>query len=185
MKGCPLPTAAAILDVLLPSSTPKHGESPGEEPAEIMDLILALHYNNLEQWHREDDAREDDSDDTTVAAAKRDIDRLNSTRHGLIESIDGAILLALEPREGATLVTESPGMAIDRLSVLVIRLGATAARADSVAANAALYADRLPRLQRQLNALQEAIGTLLDDLAAGTRRYFAYESLKLYGTEGP
>ena len=56
-----------------------------------MDPILALHRNNPEQWDREDDARRDHADDAMVAAAKRDIDQLNSARHGFIEAIDRAI----------------------------------------------------------------------------------------------
>ncbi len=82
-------------------------------------------------------------------------------------------------------MTESPGTAIDRLSVLVIRLAATEARAASGTIDAGLYAERLPRLQRQRNALEEAIATLLGDLTEGTRRFLAHESLKLYGPEGP
>ncbi len=81
-------------------------------------------------------------------------------------------------------MTESPGMAIDRLSVLVIRLKATEARACSGAGDAERYRLRLPRLRSQVDALVDAIGTLLDDLAAGSRRFLGYESLKLYGREG-
>ena len=80
-------------------------------------------------------------------------------------------------------MTESPGMAIDRLSVLVIRLASTEARAASGTTDAGLYAERLPRLRSQLEALEEAIDNLLDDLAKGTRRFLAHESLKLYGPE--
>ncbi len=185
MRVPALPTAAAILDALGYRSAPKGGKRPDQEPAEIMDQILGLHRNNTEQWDREDDARCDHSDDAMVAAAKREIDRLNRARHDFIEAIDRAIFRALAPHEGTPLVTETPGMAIDRLSVLVIRLAATEARAVSGTADSGLYADRLPRLRSQLNALEEAIATLLNDLANGTRRFLAYESLKLYGPADP
>ena len=72
-------------------------------------------------------------------------------------------------------------MAIDRLSVLVLRLAVTEARVAAGAAAAGRYAGRLPRLWSQLDALEEATATLLDDLEAGARRFHAYESLKLYG----
>ena len=150
-----------------------------------MDPIVALHRNNREQWDREDDVRRDNAHDARVAAAKRDIDRLNIARHGFIEAIDRAIWCALEPRQGTPLVTESPGMAIDRLSVLVIRLGSTEARAVSGAADAGLYNERLPWLRSQLDALENAIGSLLDDLARGARRFHVHETLKLYGSEDP
>ena len=82
-------------------------------------------------------------------------------------------------------MTESPGMAIDRLSVLIIRLASTETRASSGSTDAALFAERLPRLRHQLGALEEAIGLLLDDLARGNRSFVVYESLKLYGGKDP
>ncbi len=178
-----LPTAATILGALLdPTGRDDRQQLDGEQAA-VMDPILALHRSNAVQWDREDDARADRADDALVAAAKRDIDQLNSTRHGFIEAIDCAILSAIHPRDGAPLVTESPGMAIDRLSVLVIRLASTEARAASGAPDAGRYAERLPRLRCQLSVLEEAIATLFDDLATGARRFLAYESLKLYGPD--
>lgn len=183
MRVPALPTAAAILDALGHPSAGTSGTRPDEEPAEIMDQISALHRNNAAQWDREDDASRGHGNDAVVAAAKRDIDRLNRARHDFIEAIDRAILGVLAPHEGAPLVTETPGMAIDRLSVLVIRLATTEARAASGTAGARLYADRLPRLRSQLNTLEEAIATLLNDLENGTRRFLAHASLKLYGPE--
>ncbi len=184
MKSSSLPSAATILDALRRPPEPDNGNRQGHEPVEIMGPILALHRSNAEQWDREDDARTGQGD-AVVAQAKRDIDLLNSARHAFIEAIDRAIGLAITGRDGAPLVTESPGMAIDRLSVLVIRLASTEARAASGAADSGLYSERLPRLRSQLDALEEAIVTLLDDLATGTRRFVAYESLKLYGPEDP
>jgi hypothetical protein len=184
VKSSSLPSAATILEALRRPTEPDSGKRQGHEPVEIMGPILALHRNNAEQWDREDDARTV-RDDAVVAQAKRDIDQLNRARHGFIEAIDRAIGLAITRRNGAPLVTESPGMAIDRLSVLVIRLASTEARAAPGAADSRVYAERLPRLRSQLDALEEAIVTLLDDLATGTRRFVAYESLKLYGPEDP
>jgi len=180
-----LPTAAAILDALRNPPPPKIANRPEEDRDEIIDQVLALRRNNAEQWDREDDARRHRDNDTMVAAAKRDIDRLNGVRHRLIEAIDRSILLGLKPHNEAPLVTESPGMAIDRLSVLVLRLLATEARAASGTPDARLYADRLPQLRSQLNSLEEAIASLLNDLAQGRRRFSAYESFKLYGPADP
>jgi len=180
-----LPTAAAILEVLRNPPPPTIGKRSGDDSDEIMDQILALRRNNAEQWDREDDARKSGDNDAMVAAAKRDIDRLNGARHGFIEAIDRTILRAVTSSEEAPLVTESPGMAIDRLSVLVLRLLATEARAASGTADAALYAGRLPQLRSQLDTLERAIATLLNDLVQGTRRFSAYESFKLYGPADP
>jgi len=186
-----LPSAATILDALIQPPAPGDRSRSPDGPAEIMDPIIALHRNNSEQWDREDDARWGQADDALVAAAKRDIDKLNSTRHGLIEAIDLAVSVAVsvagavEPGRGAPLVTESPGMAIDRLSVLVIRLASTESAAASGSVDAGTYAERLPRLRNQLHSLEQAIGTLLDELARGTRRFLSHDSLKLYGPQDP
>ncbi len=185
MKVPALPTAAAVLAALQRPPAPDDGRAPDPEPVGIMGPILALHTSNAEQWDREDEARRPGADDAVVAAAKRAIDRLNRARHGYIEEIDQAISGALDRGGEAPLVTESPGMAIDRLSVLVIRLAATEARAAAATADAGRYAERLPRLRRQLDALVEATASLLEDLASGARRFHAYESLKLYGPGDP
>lgn len=176
-----LPSATGIV-AALKRRLVQSGESTTDDgPGGIMGQILALHRSNAAQWDREDDARRDGDNDPLVAAAKRDIDRLNRARHRFIEAIDRAILDPLAPHHDAPLVTETPGMAIDRLSVLVIRLEATEARAAAGMADAERYADRLPQLRSQLQTLEEAIATLLDDLASGARRFLAYETLKLYG----
>jgi Protein of unknown function (DUF4254) len=185
MKVSGLPTAPTILEVMQRSPAPTNRPPRNGESTEIIDAVLALHRNNAEQWEREDDARKDAADDAMVAAAKRDIDRLNAARHRFIEVIDREISMMINGPDGATLVTESPGMAVDRLSVLIIRLATTEARAASQAPDARLYAERLPRLRSQCDALVEAIAALFDDLTEGRRRFVAYASLKLYGTEDP
>jgi hypothetical protein len=185
MNASGLPTAATIVDALLDPPANGGRAVPGEEPGGIIDPILALHRNNAEQWDREDDVRRDHGNDAAVAAAKRDIDRLNHTRHALIETIDRAIMQTIEPCIEAPMVTESPGMAIDRLSILVIRLASTEAGAASGTPDAKLLSERIPRLRSQLAALEEAIATLLRDLTDGTRRFLGHESLKLYGPDVP
>jgi hypothetical protein len=183
MSDSPLPTATSIVETLQRGDPPSLPSDDGWSG--IMDPIRALHRNNTSQWDREDDARNDPEDDFVVASAKRDIDRMNTARHGFIEAIDREIAASIQLREGAPLATESPGMAVDRLSVLLIRLASTEARAASGSADASACAERLPRLRRQLDALEEAIGLLLSDLAGGKRTFVVYESLKLYGEEGP
>ena len=53
---------------------------------DVLGLLMALHRNNLAQWQKEDLTRAPGADDATVAAAKRDIDALNATRHHLVEA---------------------------------------------------------------------------------------------------
>ena len=148
---------------------------------EVLGLLMALHRNNLDQWQREDLTRAADADDAAVAAAKRDIDALNATRHGLVEAIDAALAAALEQERWATPATESPAMVFDRLSVLVIRISSTEDAASSQRDDRDFYAARLPVLRRQLALLQEALEAFFDDLRTGRKRFVPYQSLKLYG----
>jgi hypothetical protein len=143
-------------------------------------LLRDLHDTNLTQWDLEDRTRERGEDDAAVAEAKRAIDVLNARRHAVVEAVDAAINDAVTQRPSATPSTESPGMAFDRLSVLIIRAHHTevAAREDHGAPE---LAARLPRLHTQLLVLEEAIEALLVDVCAGTRRFLPHQSLKLYG----
>lgn len=145
--------------------------------ARLVDLLRS----NLEQWNLEDDARGPGLEDAAVAEAKRAIDELNAGRHHIVEEIDAAIDRAVAQAASAPLATESPAMAFDRLSVLVIRIHHTERAAGEEASDADLYAARLPVLYRQLADLQQAIDGLIDDVRDGTRRFVPYQSLKLYG----
>jgi Protein of unknown function (DUF4254) len=138
--------------------------------ARLVDLLRS----NLTQWNLEDEARGAAADDAAVAEAKRAIDRLNEGRHHIVEEIDAAIDRAVTQTVSGPLATESPAMAFDRLSVLVIRIHHTEGDADR-------YAARLPVLHLQLADLQQAIDALMDDVRDGTRRFVPYQSLKLYG----
>jgi hypothetical protein len=138
--------------------------------ARLVDLLRS----NLEQWNLEDEARGPGADDAAVAGAKRAIDELNAGRHRIVEEIDTAIDGEVAQSPSAPLATESPAMAFDRLSVLVIRIHHTER-------DAGRYAARLPVLHRQLADLQQAIDGLIDDVRDGARRFVPYQSLKLYG----
>jgi hypothetical protein len=152
-------------------------------PSVMLALLLELHDSNVRQWDLEDVTRASQASDSVIADAKRAIDKLNLTRHHLIEEIDLAVHAELEQSTSAPLATESPGMVFDRLSVLVIRIARTAEKARSVSDEADTYTVRLPSLRRQLAALSAALESLLRDVRAGTRRFLPYEHLKLYATQ--
>jgi hypothetical protein len=169
-----LPTATQIV-VHLEHAV--RGEPP-KNVGGVTGLVLELLESNLQQWDLEDTTRAADATDEIVAGAKRAIDRLNLGRHRLLEQIDLAIDDLLEQSPMAALSTESPAMAFDRLSVLVIRIARTAAAASTYGPST--YADRIPFLQSQLAALSSALDALLRDVGDGTRRFLRYEHFKLY-----
>lgn len=139
-------------------------------------LVRELVASNLRQWDLEDTTRDPGASDTQVANAKREIDRLNIGRHRLVEEIDDAIDSALSQPDTAPIATESPGMVLDRLSVLIIRRARTAALSGRAG-----FADRAIALESQVVALCVALDCYMNELRAGTRRFVRYESLKLYG----
>jgi Protein of unknown function (DUF4254) len=172
-----LPTSDHVVAELRRAlQNPEHGST-----RPLVDRLLDLLRSNLEQWNLEDEARGPEADDAAVAEAKRAIDELNAGRHHIAEEIDAAIDRAVAQTPSAPLATESPAMAFDRLSVLVIRIHHTERAAGEGASEAHLYAARLPVLYRQLSDLQQAIDGLIEDVRDGTRRFVPYQSLKMYG----
>ena len=101
---------------------------PPDNPYDgLLGTVCQQHQFNFLLWHEEDIARSPDVTDARIAAVKRAIDRYNQQRNDWIEKIDEALidLLATEgvlPRAGARLNTETPGSAIDRLSIMSLRI---------------------------------------------------------------
>jgi len=83
---------------------------------------MAHHRANFDLWHEEDKAREPGASDARIAAVKRAIDVLNQRRNDLVEAIDGNLLQAAGAQSpAAPLNSESPGLMIDRLSILALK----------------------------------------------------------------
>ena len=117
-----LPPAADIVAEMEQAATGQQTTAETPLNAAIVELVES----NLRQWDLEDATRDPGASDAEVANAKREIDRLNVGRHRLVEEIDAAIDSVLVQPATAPLATESPGMVLDRLSVLVIRRARTA-----------------------------------------------------------
>jgi Protein of unknown function (DUF4254) len=181
--GIDIPTVAAVVGAFR-----RQLESPGafgETPAGLFRALLDLHASNLAQWTLEDSARDPLATDAVVANAKRGIDRLNLARHHFVEELDRVIHEGLTQADGAPPVTESPAMAFDRLSVLVIRLHRTEAASRSSTAEGRPYAERLPALREQLASLETALEQLLSDVCEGRRSFLPYQHHKLYRSVEP
>jgi hypothetical protein len=150
----------------------------------VVGLLLRLHENNALQWDREDASRHEGADDRAVAEAKRDIDALNRKRHDFVEAIDAALAAVIDQSPSVPPTTESPGMAFDRLSVLVIRIAVTEKAARTERVDRDVFAARLPALYEQLASLQAALEALFDDVQTGRKRFVPYRSFKLYERSG-
>jgi hypothetical protein len=158
-------------------------ESPipgGDLPA----LILHQHRANFDLWHEEDAARSPDAPDSAIARVKHAIDRLNQQRNDLVEQIDLALLnLAGPQNEAAPLHSETPGLIIDRLSILALKIYHTAEEAHRGSASEEHRARNLARLEildRQRADLALCLDELWTDILAGRRRFRLYRQMKMY-----
>jgi hypothetical protein len=151
-------------------------------------LVCLQHQQNFRLWHQEDVARSLDVTDAEMAGVKRAIDKLNQQRNDLIERLDDALLAELsaaggESRADAPLNTETPGSAIDRLSILALRLyhmAEQSLRSDADASHRAKAKARLEILHGQRADLSNALRELLADLFAGRKRLKLYRQFKMY-----
>ena len=156
-----------------------------EDPAvKLEDLICRQHRANYQLWHEEDKARDPAATDAEIATVKRTIDRYNQRRNDLVEQIDEAILLAMgEQNANATLHSETPGLMIDRLSILALKIFHTreeTARASATEAHRANNRNRLAVLEEQRDDLEGALQHLLRAVEAGERRIKVYRQMKMY-----
>ena len=148
-------------------------------------LIIEQHLSNFQLWHEEDQARTPNATAEKIAQVKRNIDRLNQQRNDLIEEIDRALLDSLKhvDSRSAELHSETPGMIIDRLSILSLRLYHTreeAERRDAGQEHRVRNLERLKILEEQRNDLAENLQRLWEDLQTGRRRFKLYRQLKMY-----
>ncbi len=147
-------------------------------------LIEAQHAANFGIWHEEDLVRRAGETDAGIVAAKRAIDRLNQRRNDLIERVDDALLLRLpRARPGLRMHSETPGMIVDRLSILALRrfhMDEAAQRPGADAAHRARCLERRDLIDAQLAHLAEALAWLLDEMAAGRLGFRVFRAIKMY-----
>ena len=132
--------------------------------------------------------RSPDVTDTRIAAVKRAIDRYNQARNDAIEKVDDWIVADLDARGvnaplAAPAATETPGAAIDRLSILELRLfhmREQAERADASVEHRAKASDKLVILDLQRDHLVAAIDRLLAEVYAGQRPLRVFRQMKMY-----
>lgn len=159
----------------------------------FLGLVCLQHSFNYQLWHEEDLARCTDANDAQIAKVKRTIDKLNQQRNDCIEKLDDAIgeMLNLHcPSKGPSnddpsrpLNTETPGSAIDRLSILSLRiyhLNEQSQRRDATQEHLKTVSGRLAICYAQQADLSTSLQQLFDDIFAGRKRHVTYRQLKMY-----
>lgn len=138
------------------------------------------------QWHLEDIIRDPEIDPVEALKLKRRIDKSNQDRTDMVEELDSyfrKLYAEVATQPDATINTESPAWALDRLSILALKIyhmQAEVDRADATEQHRELCRHKLDILNEQRNDLIEAIRTLLNDIAAGRKYMKVYRQMKMY-----
>lgn len=138
------------------------------------------------QWHLEDVVRDPLIDAAEALRIKRRIDRSNQERTDLVELIDSYFydrFKDVEPASDATINTESPAWAVDRLSILALKIyhmRQETERPDAAPAHRDACDKKLSVLLEQRADLAEAVDRLLDDIRTGAKYMKVYKQMKMY-----
>ncbi len=143
------------------------------------------HAFNFNLWAVEDEARRDDLGAEFVRAAKRKIDSFNQQRNDRMEMIDAMLWELLQPASvtDCPVHSETPGMMIDRLSILALKsyhMGLQLARADASMAHRESCRAKLVIIDAQHQQLAACLTQLLNEVAHKTRTFFIYRQFKMY-----
>ena len=138
------------------------------------------------QWHYEDIIRDPHIDPMEALSLKRRIDQSNQDRTDLVEQIDSyfrQLYCDVQVQANATINTESPAWAVDRLSILqlkIFHMQEQVNRADASAEHKAKCQAKLDVLLEQDKDLSTAIDQLIDDIQAGRMYMKVYRQMKMY-----
>ena len=149
------------------------------------DLYLKCWIDTV-QWHFEDIIRDPAINPADALVLKRRIDKSNQDRTDLVQRIDSYFLTLyreVTPSPDATINTESPAWAIDRLSILALKIyhmRQEAERPDATAEHRDKCSAKLAVLLEQQRDLSSAINQLLADIAAGRKYMKVYKQMKMY-----
>jgi hypothetical protein len=138
------------------------------------------------QWHLEDIIRNPSIEPVEALQIKRRIDSSNQERTDLVELIDSYFMELYSKviaDENATINTETPAWAIDRLSILALKIyhmRVEALREDATQEHKESCQKKLDTLLTQREDLSSAIDTLLSDIESGRKYMKFYKQMKMY-----
>jgi len=163
------------------------GDGGSHAADEWLGAVARQHRANFDLWHIEDEARAPGASDAELAEVKRRVDSTNQRRNDLAEELDRLLLAWLAGRNlpncDAPLNSESPGLMIDRLSILSLKIWHTreeSERRNAAEGHAERNRERLGVLEEQRGDLAHCLNRLWQETLAGTRRFKLYRQLKMY-----
>jgi len=155
-------------------------------PGQPEHLLYLKNWIDTVQWHLEDIIRNPAIDPVEALTIKRRIDSSNQERTDVVEYIDSYFLgeyAGVDPLPDATINTESPAWAIDRLSILALKIyhmRIETERTDASAEHLTACRQKLAVLLEQQTDLSTAIDQLLTDIAHGKKYMKVYKQMKMY-----
>ena len=164
-------------------------DAPMHNPYEdgtFENVLWEKSYIDTVQWHLEDLIRPEDVDPVEALRLKRWIDRSNQRRTDMVERIDDHYMqqfASVEVRPDAKINTETPAWAIDRLSILALKIyhfGIEVARKDVSAEQHERCEAKYKTLLEQKADLMQAIDDLLKELSTGQKKMKLYRQMKMY-----
>lgn len=188
MPTAEFPKVAELTELQIHTVALWHREPITNPYQGIQQLVCTQHEYNYRLWHEEDTARSPSATDQEIASVKRAIDKLNQARNDMIEKVDDAISDRLKqfgatPAAEARINTETAGSAIDRLSIMALRLyhyREQLDRDDIDDEHRDKVSVRVALCEQQHADLANSLQELLDDLFAGHRRHKTYRQMKMY-----
>lgn len=164
-------------------------ELAARQPLFMQKNFLALveknHAFNYQLWHAEDRARRDDQGFEFVYQAKRLIDHYNQQRNNYMEAMDAWLMTALKPSQekDCPLHSETPGMMVDRLSILALKIyhmEKQTHRTTADSAHQALCIEKLQVLRAQQTQLAKCLQDFIQDIQSHARTFKVYHQFKMY-----
>lgn len=155
----------------------------------IEHLLYAKNWIDTVQWHFEDIIRNPEIDPVEALKLKRRIDASNQERTDMVEYIDSYFLdkyKDVEVKDNAKINTESPAWAIDRLSILALKIyhmNEEATREGASAEHKLKCTEKLNVLLEQKKDLSTAIDELIADIESGEKYMKVYKQMKMYNDE--
>ena len=152
-------------------------------------LLYQKNWIDTVQWHLEDIIRDPEIEPAEALKIKRVIDASNQKRTDLVEFIDGYFLNKfkdIEPNENATLNSETIAWALDRLSILALKIfhmSEEANRENAEESHKTSCQNKLDVLNEQKIDLSTAIDQLIEDIEKGNKYMKIYKQMKMYNDE--
>ena len=152
-------------------------------------LLYEKNWIDTVQWHYEDIIRDPEIDPVEGMKLKRMIDSSNQNRTEMVEYIDSYFLnlyFNIDSTKEAKVNSESPAWAIDRLSILILKIyhmDEESKRTDVSENHRKNCQDKLDVLLEQQKDLSESIDQLLEDISNGVKKMKVYKQMKMYNDE--